>query len=196
MNVVQPIRDPEVVEAIQDHLRITSERDYIFFSLGVFSGLRVSDLLDLQVWEVRGTHVHITEGKTGKQKKFIIHTDIRDDLDAFISGKKDDDYLFSSRQKKTSTGLKKRPIDRSQAYKMLNKVARKFNLKEIGCHTMRKTWGYRLWMDDERNLTLLMEMFNHDSERVTLRYLGVTQDAMDKAILRMSYTKKGKSRTR
>jgi len=140
--------------------------------------------------------VHIVEGKTGKKKRFIIHTELRPDLNEYIRDMADNDYLFPSRQKKKRTGLRKRPIGRSQAYKMLNKVAGRFGLKEIGCHTMRKTWGYKLWMDDERNLPLLMEMFNHSSESITLRYLGLTQDAMDRAILRMSYSKKSQIRTR
>lgn len=189
MNFVQPIRDPDVVEAIRDFLWLRGERDYIFFSLGVFSGLRVSDMLGLRVHKVRGSHVNIIEGKTGKRKQFVIHPEIREDLNAYIADMDDDDFLFPSRQKK-GNGLRGRPIDRSMAYKMLNKAAEQFGLKEIGCHTMRKTWGYRLYTEDPANLALLMHMFNHRDQWTTLRYLGLTQDAMDRAIKRMSYAKK------
>ncbi|MEF3313312.1 tyrosine-type recombinase/integrase [Paenibacillus sp. GYB004] len=187
MNFVQPIRDPTVVEAIKEHFKITNERNYIFFCLGIYSGLRVSDLLNLKVGLVRGTHIEIREQKTGKKKRFIIHPDIRPDLDSYISGMKDQDFLFPSRQKKRSSGLPNRPLDRSSAYKMLNIAARKFGLTDIGCHTMRKTWGYHLYMADPRNLALLMKMFNHSTETTTLMYLGLTQDMMDAAITRLRY---------
>lgn len=188
MNFVQPIRDPAVIEAIKDNLRFESERNYIFFCLGVYSGLRVSDLLGLKVGMVRGTHISILEAKTKKKKKFIIHPAIKPEIDHYIRDKHNNDYLFPSRQKKQN-GLKDRPIDRSMAYKMLNQVARCYGLEEIGCHTMRKTWGYHLYMQDPRNLALLMKMYNHSSESTTLMYLGLTQDMMDRAITRLSYTK-------
>lgn len=186
MNFVQPIRDPKVVEAVKEYFKNTSQRNYIFFCLGVYSGLRVSDLLNLRAKDVRGTHVDIFEAKTKKRKRFIIHPDIRDEMDSYISGMHDNEYLFASRQKKAN-GLKKRPIDRSSAYKMLNIAARIFGLKDIGCHTMRKTWGYHLYINDPRNLALLMKMFNHSTETMTLMYLGLTQDMMDAAITRLRY---------
>lgn len=187
MNFVQPIRDPKVVEAIKDWFKLRSYRNYIFFSLGVYSGLRVSDLLTLKVWEVKGSHIEVREGKTKKRKRFIIHPEIKIDLDFYISDMNDHDFLFPSRQRKTN-GIPNQPIDRSTAYKMLNKAAEYFGLIDIGCHTMRKTWGYHLYSSDPRNLALLMKMFNHSSETITLMYLGLTQDMMDAAITRLRYS--------
>lgn len=196
MNTVQPIREPLLVEGIKDYLKIRSIRNYIFFCMGIYSGLRVSDLLRLQVGTVRNqTHITIVEEKTKKtkkkrkKKKFIIHPDMVPDLNRYIEGKEDDEYLFPSRQKKKLTGVRGEPFDRTTAYKMLNDAARHFGLKEIGCHTMRKTWGYHMYKDDPTNLALLMEMFGHSDPTITLRYLGLTQDAMDLAIRRLSYTK-------
>ena len=84
MKFVQPIRDPEVVEAIQDDLLQRSARDYIFFCMGVYSGLRVSDLLELRAGMVRGSHVTLIEQKKDKRKQFIIHSDIRSELNDYI----------------------------------------------------------------------------------------------------------------
>ncbi|NMM52140.1 tyrosine-type recombinase/integrase [Paenibacillus aquistagni] len=191
MKFVQPIRDPEIIEGIMDYLLHKNVRDYIFFSLGIYSGLRVDDLLNLRVHMVRNrTHIALTEGKTKKNKQFIIHPDLKPVLDEYIMDMKDSDYLFPSRQKKTKSGIKGKPIHRTTAYKMLNKVAEKFGLSEIGCHTLRKTWGYHLYIQNPENLALLMEMFNHSKQTITLRYLGLTQDAMDRAITRLSYSKK------
>lgn len=187
MNFVQPIRDPKVIESMKKHLKIRSLRNYLFFCFGIYSGLRVSDLLSLKIGMVRDvTHVNIQEQKTKHRKKFIIHPEIRNDLDRYIAGKSDDEYLFPSRQVKTKSRLRGQPIDRSTAYRMLNDVANEFELKEIGTHTMRKTWGYHLYRQDPRNLALLMEMFGHSEPTITLRYIGVTQEMMDAAILKLS----------
>lgn len=67
------------------------------------------------------------------------------------------------------------------AYKILSGTAAEFGLGEIGTHTLRKTFGYHMYMQT-KNIALLMEIFNHSSERVTLRYIGVNQDAIDKAM--------------
>lgn len=70
------------------------------------------------------------------------------------------------------------------AYKILSGAAAEFGLDEIGTHTLRKTYGYHMYMQT-KNIALVMEIFNHSSEKVTLRYIGgVNQDAMEKAMTR------------
>lgn len=186
MNYVQPIRDPDVLDAIKKYLKLRSLRDYLFFCMGVYSGLRVSDLLMIKVGMVRNiTHINMKEKKNNNRKRFIIHPKIREDLDRYIADMDDDDFLFPSRQVKKKSRLRKQPVDRSTAYRMLNNAACQFGLNEIGTHTMRKTWGYHLYQQDSRNLALLMEMFNHSDPVITLRYIGISQDMMDAAILRL-----------
>jgi integrase len=186
MNFVQPIRDPKVIEAMKQYLKLRSLRNYLFFCFGIYSGLRVSDLRRLRVGMVRDTtHIKMKEQKNRNNKRFIIHPSIKADLERHIKGKRDEEYLFPSRQIKTKSRLRGEPIDRSTAYKMLNDVARHFGLKEIGCHTLRKTWGYMLYMQDPRNLALLMDMFGHSNPDYTLLYIGINQDMMDAAIIRL-----------
>ncbi|MEK4512874.1 tyrosine-type recombinase/integrase [Paenibacillus sp. FSL K6-2524] len=198
MNEVQPIRDKEVIIQIKNYLKVTSFRNYIFFSMGIHSGLRVSDLLQLKAGSVRDQlHINYVAQKTKnrkkkkKRKKFIIHPDIYEDLMVYISDMDDDAYLFASRQRKKLTGAIGEPIDRVTAYKMISGVAQRFGLTDIGVHSLRKTWGYHLYMDDPRNLALLMEMFGHEDIATTLLYIGNTQDSMDAAIRRLSFTQSG-----
>lgn len=185
MNFVQPIRDQEVIEGIKQYLKLRSMRNYLLFCFGIYSGLRVSDLLQLRVGMVRSTYVKITESKNKNIKKFIIHPSIREDLDRYIANKNDEEYLFASRQKKKKSKISAKPIDRSTAYKILKQVAQQFDLTDIGTHTLRKTWGYQLYIQNPNNLALLMEMFGHSEASTTLRYIGVTQDMMDAAILKL-----------
>ena len=82
--------------------------------------------------------------------------------------KADDEYLFASRK---GDG----PISRVQAYRILNKAANDVGLKEIGTHTLRKTFGYHFYRANH-NVAMLQQLFNHSSPAITLRYIGITQD--------------------
>lgn len=156
------------------------------FCFGIYSGLRISDLLQLKVGMVRNsTHIKLIEQKNKNKKKFIIHPSIRKDLDNYIKDMKDDEYLFASRQIKNKTKIKGEPITRGAAYKILKDVANYFELEEIGTHTLRKTWGYLLYEQDPKNISLLMEIYGHKDPANTLSYIGFSQDMMDRAIIQL-----------
>ncbi len=94
----------------------------------------------------------------------------------YIEGKDEHEYLFKSRE-----GVNK-PISRSAAYKILNKAALAVGLEEnIGTHTLRKTFGYHFYKQT-KDVALLQEILNHSSPKITLRYIGINQDQMDKAM--------------
>jgi integrase len=175
MNFVQPIRDPEQIQYIKEYLKEKNERDYILFVMGINTGLRISDILKLKVGDLKGSHISMREMKTGKQKRVEITSTLKRELRWYIEEREDNEYLIKSRQGKN------RPIGRSMAYKILRSAAEEFGLDEIGTHTLRKTFGYHMYKQT-KNVALLMEIFNHSSERVTLRYIGVNQDVMDKAM--------------
>lgn len=68
-----------------------------------------------------------------------------------------------------------------QACKILNNVAKKCGLQEIGTHTMRKTFGY--WHYKQyKDVAILQDIFNHSPPSITLRYIGITDDIKDKTI--------------
>ncbi|CDN39318.1 site-specific integrase [Bacillus thuringiensis] len=177
MNFVQPIRDPEQIQQIKEYLKEKNARNYILFVMGINTGLRISDILKLKVGDVQGSHISMREMKTGKQKRIQITSSLKRELKWFNEGREVEEYLLKSRKGKN------RPIGRSMAYKILKSTAAEFGLDEIGTHTLRKTYGYHMYMQT-KNMALLMEIFNHSSEKVTLRYIGVNQDAMDKAMSR------------
>ena len=53
MNFVEPIRERELVYDIGSYLKKKSERDYIMYMCGIYTGLRISDILKLKVRDVR-----------------------------------------------------------------------------------------------------------------------------------------------
>jgi site-specific recombinase XerD len=61
----------------------------------------------------------------------------------------------------------------------LNSAAERVGITEsIGCHTLRKTFGYHAYKAGV-DLTLLQSIFNHSAQSVTLRYIGIIQDDID-----------------
>lgn len=175
MNHVQPIRDKTKLNDVKVILKRQSYRDYLMFVMGVKTGLRISDLLKLQVKDVKDkTHIIMKEQKTKKPKRYRINDSLRTLIEDYTNGLSDNDCLFPSQR----TG---KPITRVQAYRILNKAAEEAGLSEIGTHTLRKTFGYHFYQKT-KDVALLQELFNHSAPSVTLRYIGINQDIMDKAI--------------
>lgn len=184
MATVEPIRDPRQIAAMQRQLRKAGSRDEILFMVGINTGFRMGDILKLQVKDVRAkSHIVVIEEKTGKQKKALINPMLRRLLDDYTADMNDEDYLFPSR--KTALGKKagggQRPITRSHAYKIITDAAGKLGIKGVGTHTCRKSFGYHFYQST-KDIALLMELFNHSSESVTKRYIGLNQDMLDKSV--------------
>lgn len=152
-----------------------SARNGFLLTFGINTGLRISDILPLQVHDVRGkSHILITEKKTGKRKRFKINEALRRAIDNYTRGMNDSDYLFASSKRSL-------PITRVRAYQILNGTARKIGLTEVGTHTLRKTFGYHFYQRT-RDIATLQMIFNHSHPSITLRYIGITQDLIDQAV--------------
>ena len=90
MNTVEPIRDKRLILDIADYLKERNERDYVLFMFGIYSGLRISDILPLQVRDVRNKdYIYLREQKTDKEKRFPINDELKSILNNYIKGKSD-----------------------------------------------------------------------------------------------------------
>lgn len=178
MNFVQPIRDPVMVKDFGIYLKKRNERDYIMFMLGTYTGLRISDILQLKIRDVRNKkYISMREIKTGKQRLIEINPILKKALEAYIDGRDPDDYLIKSRQNYN------RPINRSRAYQILKAAGNRFGLESVGTHTLRKTFGYHFYCQTHDVVTL-QKIFNHNHPSITLRYIGIEQEGIDEAINR------------
>jgi integrase len=184
-NTVQPIRDIKNIDSIKKILWAQSLRDWLLFSLGINSGLRVSDLLKLKVRDVQdgkgkmNEYITVKEQKTKKVKRFPINKTSKKAIKEYLASREynPDTYLFESR-KRDSAG-NSRPISRIQAYEIINNAARRVGIEDpIGTHTMRKTFGFHAYHNG-CSVELLQQIFNHAAPSVTLRYIGITQEDID-----------------
>lgn len=174
MNVVEPIRSLRTIKTIKKILLKTNKRDLLIFTLGINSGLRISDILALNVEDVRNkTHINIIEKKTGKTKKFPLNPHLKILIDEFITGRKDFEPLFLTKSR--------RRLDRTQCYRIINRVCQMADINyKVGTHTLRKTFGYHHYKKF-KDVVILQKIFNHSTPEITLRYIGINQDIIDKS---------------
>jgi integrase len=173
---VQPLRTTQEIEDMRWALsRYASARDLFMFNFGINTGLRVSDIVPLKVKDVKGkVHLVITEQKTGKAKRFMLPKATREAIEDYIRGMNEEDYLFPSRKGSSY-------ISTTQAYRSLQKAADALGREDIGTHTMRKTFGYHHYKRNKDVATLQM-LFNHSAPSITLKYIGITDDEIDKSL--------------
>lgn len=186
MQMVQPIRDIRKIEAMKKILRAGGKRNELLFTLGINSALRVSDLLGLKVGDVLDEKgklkeaVSLNEQKTGKSKLFPLNESAKKAIKEYVDETKPeyDAPLFPSRK-----GAK--AISRVQAWEILSNAAEEVGLEHVGTHTLRKTFGYHVYMRTN-NLGLVQKLLNHRSSSETLRYIGIEQAEMDDAYLKLN----------
>lgn len=170
---MQPIRNIEKVNDIYDYLNEQNPRNGLLFAFGIYTGLRISDILAIKVRQVRNEkYLSIREKKTGKEKNIPINKFLQKCINEYIVGLKNYEYVFYGTKKTV-------PMSRQQAYNILSSAAKKFGVPSVGTHTLRKTFGYHMYQKTH-DVAMLMDIFNHTDPSTTLRYIGVNQDTKDK----------------
>ena len=174
MNIVEPIRKKHDIEVLEIFLKERSLRDLLLFVLGTNSGLRISDILALNVRDVKNkTHITIREKKTGKFKKFPINSKLKSIIDEYTKDKINDEPLFKTKFNNR--------LERVGAYMILKNVSQKAGIEEnIGTHTLRKTFGYHHYKQF-KDIAILQKIFNHSNPEVTLRYIGIEQSQIEES---------------
>jgi len=179
---VDPIRRLEDIKAIKCMLS-DKPRDLLLFTIGINNGLRAGDLLRMKVKDVRhlkeGDGINIRETKTGKDNILMVNKPVykvlRNYLEKVDPG--DDDFLFTSRKRKT-------PLLVPSVNGLIKRWTKAINLRgNYGAHTLRKTFGYIQRKEYQVSWEILANRFNHSAPAVTRHYLGITKDEVSKILL-------------
>lgn len=176
-------------EAMSLISRLTEDgrlRDSMLISVGCMLGLRVSDFLKLKWCDLLDSDVLVLqEQKTGKTRKMKVNQQLRkqaalcyEEMD--IEDRRE--YIFNSYQRNGE-----KPISRIRVHQILKDIQSNYKIttaKVFSCHTLRKTFGRRIWLNECRRgrgdqaLELLKELFGHEHVLVTKRYLGIRQEEL------------------
>ena len=193
MKEVQPIRDLETLQKCFDIARAHDAKKKngevsweLILLVGLNTSVRVSDFRRFKVGDLRGRdYAQIQAKKTGKEARILINPAARKELNRLLSGRRPDEYVFQSRQKDSITH-KPRPITRQRCYQIMNHIAKRAGIEErIGCHTLRKTFGYHYYKMTG-DVVSLQRILGHSFQRETLIYIGVVQENIDESLMKFT----------
>lgn len=180
-NPTDPIRDIRHVRAIKNTLKANKKyKQYLFFTLAINSGLRVSDLLSLKVgdlWNIDEFPCKEFTLRTQKTRTFT-PTPINDAIVEAMKFSKDAFPLYDLDAPLFS-------IDRRTAGRWVKKWCHDVGLDKgiYAAHTLRKTFGYQLWLQNGKSFEALLhvsEALGHRDVSTTLRYLGIRREQISK----------------
>ena len=187
---LQPIRDMDTVRDITQTLSrlrgFRGERMFLMWVVGINMGMRISDMLELRIGDLRTARAYTylpkkQAHKRGARKITIpVPVDVRRVIQARCADMADNDYLLRSR--KRTPGGQQKAITRQTARDDMKEIMKVCGVREnMGCHTMRKTFGYHYYKK-HRNIAILQEWFYHESPATTLIYIGVALENLEKMV--------------
>lgn len=136
---------------------------------GVNLGLRISDLLELTFGELNQSEIDIKEKKTGKERTLSINENIQQALHYFS----DENKNFKAFRSRKGTTYSTQHVNRL--------MKQYFEGKHISSHSLRKTFGRRVYDNNGKSedaLMYLSELFNHTTMSLTRKYLGIRQQEL------------------
>jgi len=156
--VVEPIRNRDDVQLMIEWLTL-------------HSAVKASDRQRNLMLFLSGVNLGFRIGDIVKKmpKKF------KNAMRQYIKDKKDEDFLFPSRNGKHQH------IKPNTAYKIIKRAAEEVGLENIATHSMRKTFGLFMY-EQTKDVALIMDLLNHSSQSISLRYIGKNQDSQDRAM--------------
>jgi integrase len=195
---------------LEDTIKISSvlsqrsnPRDYTIFILGINTGLRCGDILNIKWEQILNRYtgeiessLTLFEEKTNKKRTIEFNPKVMDALESLYlyecyqtnPNSTPSGYLFKSQKNnklKKDSNIKRINLTVDYVRKMLKEVSLSIGITyEVGTHSMRKSWGKRfmeIYKDDPLALYKLQKLLRHSNPEVTLRYIGM-QKEIDKEV--------------
>ncbi len=138
-------------------------------------GCRIGDIVHLTVENIvfdgETWRLDMEEEKTGKVRRFVIPTPVKDMIDEWCKMKKiTSGRLFY--------------IEEPAVWKQLRAVTAFLGIKNVSAHSFRKAAAYRVYLDSGKDIALTSQYLNHSSTSTTLLYLKRTSKQMDDLLSR------------
>ncbi|MEO1242773.1 MAG: tyrosine-type recombinase/integrase [Pseudomonadota bacterium] len=173
---VEPIRNLKGIKQIKKLLK-DSPRDLCLFTFGINTAYRAGELLSIRVGQVAhlkpGEVLDLKQSKNKAYRATTLNGAVIKAVQHWLEHHPDPRPkapLFPSRKGIGALGV-------SALNHMIKKWCAEAGIKgNYGSHSLRKTFGYHQRVQAGQPVALLMAVFGHSSERVTLEYLGIQPD--------------------
>lgn len=196
--LVQPIRTQKDIEKIYSYLEMKIEtsnnqykknniRNKLLIQLGMNTGLRIGDILDFRVKDFNTKNITIRDQKTSKMNSFVLHEKMYKLVLEYIDKMelRENDFLFTnftySKDQAGNKFLNNKPLTKQALHYVFKDIQKNCKLDySINTHSMRKSFGYHHYKKN-KDIYLLMKIFNHSDVTITQRYIGLIEDDKNKS---------------
>lgn len=172
--------------------KLTRDGNYkmsLLIAVGCFWGLRISDILNLRWSDILDKDIFtLVEKKTKKKRTIKVNLQLKQHIRIcyqHIHPQQIDEPILISQKGHVFS------VQRINVILKELKVKYRINIKNFSCHSLRKTFGRRIFEqsgdNSEMALVKLMELFNHSSIMITKRYLGLRQEELLQAYDLLSF---------
>lgn len=168
--LIPEILSPDEIDALFssiDNSNLSGSRNKAILEMLYSSGLRVSELCGLKIYDVDDQFIKIM-GKGNKERLVPIGKKAIKALDHYLLHHR---WKFNSKEQKllflTKSG---KPIDRTMVWKIIQSYAKKSGLKKkISPHTLRHSFATHL-LENGADLRIIQELLGHANIKSTDRY--------------------------
>ena len=179
---------------LEENSKIHTERNLILFLIGIGTGYRLQDIVDLTIGDLREALQnesfliqekkqynswlkHIKDNPKSKRKKpskryaeIEPRSELEKSLKVYVKGKKNSEYAFPSNGE---YGY----ITAKSFSRVLKNIGEELGLEHISGHSLRKT--YATWLYEMTNdIVFVSKQLGHKSSETTMKYIGI--DRKDK----------------
>ena len=165
-----PIVDKNLIEQIkQKYLEKDQKRDLLLFLLSINTGIKLTELLKLQVCDIKSKDLlTIKESYTKVKKIFPLNIEIKELVKEYTKDRKSKEPLFISRFGKS--------IDRIQVFRNFKEICVELGIEdEYSVSSWRKTFGYHHYKKCG-DLAMLEWLFNQSTVSETMKFIGIKED--------------------
>jgi site-specific recombinase XerD len=160
-----------------------NSRDYAILLTFLKSGIRESELADLQIEDVDFVHNELTvrEGKGKKERSIPLMPELKRALQRYVADRDrqatiiDEDTLFLARN-----GTSLNP---SSIRKLVKKYYKKAGVKKSGVHTLRHTFSAHN-VNNGMPIADLQKVLGHKKKETTLKYIHVVNTSLRETMLK------------